>query len=152
MTWLALVRHGATEWNETGLVQGHSDVPLSDRGRAEVARWRLPPALAGFALVSSPLARAVETARLIAGEPEIAARVTAVTWVGRRRWNLDIDGRIKVKLPEGDTAAAWQRLARMQRRDRILDRALSVLDLRHGDRVVLRPAADTVPPGKESDA
>ena len=89
---------------------------------------------------------------VLAGEPEMAARVTAVTWVGRRRWNLDIDGRIKVKLPEGDTAAAWQRLARMQRRDRILDRALSVLDLRHGDRVVLRPVGDAVPPGKESDA
>ena len=89
---------------------------------------------------------------VLAGEPEMAARVTAVTWVGRRRWNLDIDGRIKVKLPEGDTAAAWQRLARMQRRDRILDRALSVLDLRHDDRVVLRPAADAVPPGRESDA
>ena len=89
---------------------------------------------------------------VLAAEPEMAARVTAVTWVGRRRWNLDIDGRIKVKLPEGDAAAAWRRLAQMQRRDRILDRALSVLDLRHSDRVVLRPAGDADPPGKESDA
>ena len=103
MTWLALVRHGATEWNENGLVQGHSDVPLSERGRADVARWRLPPALAGFALVSSPLARAVETARLIAGEPEIEPRLIEMswgTWEGRTLPDL--------RAELGDLMAAWE--------------------------------------------
>ena len=103
MTWLALVRHGATEWNESGLVQGHSDVPLSERGRADVARWRLPPALAGFALVSSPLVRAVETARLIAGEPEIEPRLIEMswgTWEGRTLPDL--------RAELGDLMAAWE--------------------------------------------
>ena len=103
MTWLALVRHGATEWNENGLVQGHSDVPLSERGRADVARWRLPPALAGFALVSSPLVRAVETARLIAGEPEIEPRLIEMswgTWEGRTLPDL--------RAELGDLMAAWE--------------------------------------------
>ena len=48
MTLLALIRHGPTEWNENGLVQGRSDIPLSDRGRAKVTQWRLPDMLAGF--------------------------------------------------------------------------------------------------------
>ena len=103
MTWLALVRHGATEWNENGLVQGHSDVPLSGRGRADVARWRLPPALAGFALVSSPLVRAVETARLIAGEPEIEPRLIEMSWGS---WEGRTLPDLRAEL--GDLMAAWE--------------------------------------------
>ncbi|GIW64747.1 MAG: hypothetical protein KatS3mg092_0680 [Patescibacteria group bacterium] len=30
---LYLVRHGETDWNVKGLVQGHSDIPLNDKGR-----------------------------------------------------------------------------------------------------------------------
>jgi probable phosphoglycerate mutase len=103
MTWLALLRHGPTEWNQKGLVQGHSDVPLSRGGRAEVAGWRLPPGLAGFVLFASPLARAIETARLIAGEPRIEPRLIEMSWG-------DWEGRT---LPElraelGDLMTAWE--------------------------------------------
>jgi len=95
-----------------------------------------------------------ELLSVLAVEPEMAARVTAAPWVGRRRWTLNIDDRLKVKLPEHGLAAAWQRLARLQRRDGILDRALVVLDLRHADRLVVRPAEDAVipAPGAETDA
>jgi cell division protein FtsQ len=90
---------------------------------------------------------------VLADEPEIAARVTAAAWVGRRRWTLNIDDRLKVKLPEHGVAAAWQRLVQLQRRDGILDRALVMLDLRHADRLIVRPAADAIipAPGPESD-
>jgi probable phosphoglycerate mutase len=37
---VAFVRHGSTAWNEEGRMQGRRDVPLSDRGRAEVEVWR----------------------------------------------------------------------------------------------------------------
>lgn len=62
---LWLVRHGATDWSETGKHTGRTDLPLNDAGR-EQAR-ALAPLLAGqdFSLVlSSPLVRARETARL----------------------------------------------------------------------------------------
>jgi len=30
-----IVRHGQTEWNATGRVQGHTDIGLSERGRQQ---------------------------------------------------------------------------------------------------------------------
>jgi len=60
-----LVRHAETEWSRSGKHTGRTDIPLTDHGR-DVAR-SLRPRLEGhaFALVlSSPLARARETAKL----------------------------------------------------------------------------------------
>lgn len=70
MSDIWLVRHGATEWSESGRHTGRTDIPLLDEGRALASR--VAPALAGhpFALVlSSPLGRARETAAL-AGFPD----------------------------------------------------------------------------------
>ena len=35
MKRVILVRHGATEWNEAGRLQGHHDVPLSSLGQQQ---------------------------------------------------------------------------------------------------------------------
>ena len=62
---LWVVRHGETTWAAAGKHTGWTDVPLTDAGR-EQART-LGPRLVGVvfsAVVSSPLVRAVETARL----------------------------------------------------------------------------------------
>jgi probable phosphoglycerate mutase len=70
MTAVALLRHGETAWNVEGRIQGHTDVPLSDAGRARLRAMRLPAACKGMRVVTSPLARAVETAGLL-GFPEV---------------------------------------------------------------------------------
>ena len=67
MTLLALIRHAPTDWSAAGLMQGRADRPLSEKGRREAAAWRLPAELAGFDWVTSPLARAAETARILLG-------------------------------------------------------------------------------------
>jgi probable phosphoglycerate mutase len=60
-----LVRHGATEWSVTRRHTGRTDLPLTDEGREEVKRLGVRLARERFALVLvSPLARALETARL----------------------------------------------------------------------------------------
>lgn len=71
MNRIAFIRHGPTQWNTDGLIQGQSDVPLSKVGREEVGRWRVPAALSAFDWVTSPLIRARETARLL-GAPVCA--------------------------------------------------------------------------------
>jgi broad specificity phosphatase PhoE len=69
---VVLVRHGETEWSRDGRHTGRTDVPLTEHGE-EQARG-VGEALRGrsFALVlSSPLQRALETARLAGFSPEV---------------------------------------------------------------------------------
>ena len=70
---LILVRHGQTESNRLGRIQGINKAPLTDvgRGQAEAAARALA-AEAPFALYSSPLPRAMETATIIGTQAEIA--------------------------------------------------------------------------------
>jgi probable phosphoglycerate mutase len=65
-----LVRHGQTEFNRAGRYQGQCDSPLTALGRDQAGRVgallaRLIPDPAGWRLTSSPLGRAVDTARII---------------------------------------------------------------------------------------
>lgn len=69
---LIVVRHGETDWNADGRLQGQTDIPLNARGRDQAAAvGRLLAAarvdLTGRAFVASPLARATETMRLMRG-------------------------------------------------------------------------------------
>jgi broad specificity phosphatase PhoE len=87
MTPILFLRHGPTEWNAIGRVQGHTDVPLSDEGRAAVGRWQLDAEFLEFEWVASPLSRAQETARLLgvadcASEPRLA-EANWGDWEGR---------------------------------------------------------------------
>jgi len=73
-----LIRHGETAWNEARRYQGSSDVPLNEAGR-EQAR-RLAHRLAGeplSAVYASDLARASETARIIAAPHRLEVRIDA---------------------------------------------------------------------------
>lgn len=71
MTDLILLRHGETDWNRERRIQGLSDIPLNDTGRAQAreagALLRVELADAGpIVVVSSDLSRATETAAIIA--------------------------------------------------------------------------------------
>ncbi len=78
---LLLLRHGPTEWNAEGRIQGRSDLPISAEGAGEVESWRLPPAFADAAWYSSPLQRARQTAALLGHPaPQVAARLMEADW------------------------------------------------------------------------
>jgi cell division protein FtsQ len=78
---------------------------------------------------------------MLASEKALATRVSAAIWIGDRRWNLRIDNRIDVLLPEKGAAAAWAELARLEEKDAILKRNVEAVDLRLPDRLVLRMTA-----------
>jgi len=62
---LWLIRHGETEWSRSGAHTGRTDIPLTQRGRADAAAIGRYLAGRPFALVlASPLQRALETCRL----------------------------------------------------------------------------------------
>lgn len=64
---ICIARHGTTDWNAAGILQGWTDVPLNDGGRRKAREMAESFADAGFVAVwSSPLVRAMETAEIIA--------------------------------------------------------------------------------------
>ena len=74
VTTLLLVRHGETDWNRDGRWQGHSDTHLNDAGREQAAR--LAAELDGVDVIySSDLARARETAEIVAERVELPVHV-----------------------------------------------------------------------------
>ena len=69
MPRILLARHGETDWNAIGRLQGHTDIPLNDAGRAQARA--LAAQLRAHAIarvVTSDLARAHETGAIIAAE------------------------------------------------------------------------------------
>ncbi len=66
-----IIRHGQTELNSLGLMQGRgSDAPLNDKGIEQVqkaAEFFRERGISFSRIYSSPLVRAVETARIAAG-------------------------------------------------------------------------------------
>lgn len=72
-----IVRHGETEWNAQGRIQGHTDIGLSEKGREQaraVAR-RLTEVPFDVAY-SSDLSRTRETAQIVLGERSIPLHST----------------------------------------------------------------------------
>ena len=69
---LYIMRHGETVWNSLRKLQGTADIPLNENGirLAEITGKALAEVPFDFA-VSSPLSRAVETARLVLKGREI---------------------------------------------------------------------------------
>ncbi len=131
-------------WQEQGVIR------VIDRA-GKVIPGIEPRRFAHLPLVVGPDAPA-HAERLIAvmnSEPELRDRVTAAVRVGGRRWNVQIEGRIDVRLPEADAAAAWSQLARIERQQGLLSRDVIVIDLRLPDRLVVRTDPDKGPLGQE---
>lgn len=88
---------------------------------------------------------AADLLQLLAEEPALQRRVKAAIRVADRRWNLRFDTGAEAWLPEFDARAAWRELARIEQRHKVLDRMVSVIDLRLEDRLFLRRAPEAEP-------
>jgi uncharacterized phosphatase len=72
VTIMSIIRHGETDWNSSGRLQGCEDTELNNLGREQAGK------LADFLkeetwdlIISSPLQRALETARIISSKINI---------------------------------------------------------------------------------
>ncbi|HIJ63277.1 MAG TPA: FtsQ-type POTRA domain-containing protein [Rhodospirillaceae bacterium] len=88
---------------------------------------------------------------VLGAEPGLQSRVKAAQWVGGRRWNVTLEspgGGIEVQLPEEDPLASWHELARLEKEQSLLERQITLVDMRLPDRLVLRTsgAAQTLLP------
>lgn len=77
---------------------------------------------------------------MLASEPDLQKQVTAAVWVGKRRWNLRLNNLLDVKLPEDDPEAAWHRFAAINRQNQLVDKDITIVDMRLPDAVVVRQA------------
>jgi len=125
MLVLYLIRHGETDFNATGRVQGHTESDLSELG-LEQAR-RVEQRLRGVSFIraySSPLRRAVQTAEIALGgvtDVELCDGIKEINlgvWEGRtaaalrreyprevKRWFVEPS---KLRIEDGETIRAFR--------------------------------------------
>ncbi len=76
---LYLVRHGESEGNVLGVIQGHADFPLTERGKQQAAQLASDLEGVEFAAVfASDLVRASQTAAVVASNRKLAVTTTAL--------------------------------------------------------------------------
>ena len=99
-TTLVVLRHGQTDLNASGRFQGQADIPLNAVGiaQAEAARRRLA-GVTFDAVYSSPLSRALDTARLVRPAADVVTdprlmEIDVGSWSGRT-WD-----EVKAEMPD----------------------------------------------------
>jgi Fructose-2,6-bisphosphatase len=69
---IVLIRHGITDWNCRGIRQGQANIPLNAQGRKQASQLAQELQDFDFTLCfSSPLSRALETAKIVLGNRDI---------------------------------------------------------------------------------
>ena len=81
MIRFAMIRHGHTDWNRAGRIQGRTDIPLDNAAREILKAYRLPEGWQDVDLYSSPLMRARETAEIVSGRvPQTVDPLIEMDW------------------------------------------------------------------------
>lgn len=109
--------------------------PITEyRGRGK-SPW---PLVVGFGAPE----HAADFAQVMAGFPDLAARVKGYIRVGDRRWDVKFDSGVTARLPENKPEAALAELSRLQAEQDLLDRDIAAVDFRLSDRLVVQLTAE----------
>ncbi len=108
---LYLIRHGETAWNVDKKLQGSKNIPLNDKGREQAMAMGERLFSEGHSIekvYTSPMARAVQTAQIIANRLEVpTVTLGGLQEVSFGKWEGLRVEEIKANYP--DTFAAWQK-------------------------------------------
>lgn len=145
---VCVVRHGETDWNTAGILQGWIDVEINDEGRRQAFELAAAFAGTGFSVIcSSPLRRAAETAEIIARELRLTSPVF-LAGLKERNFGV-IQGIPKAELADLNPIILQQILKRNpacefeqgesmdEFADRILTALLSIAEPNSGKRVLV---------------
>lgn len=104
---ILVLRHGQTEWNAAGRLQGHLDSPLTEIGLRQAQRQNetlLDYDLDGFRFITSPQGRARKTAQLalagIVAEIETSEELKEINmgqWSGITRAEIAAERKIRLQ-------------------------------------------------------
>lgn len=63
-------------------------------------------------------------------EPELFKHITSIIRVSERRWNIRLDDKLEIKMPEENFEKSWQTVIKLYKKNELLDANISSLDLR----------------------
>jgi probable phosphoglycerate mutase len=131
MTTLLLIRHGETDWNAAGRLQGHTDRPLNEYGRRQARELADRLARDGIqAVYASDLARARETAEILGAR--LGLDVVVDPDLREKNWGswegLTSDERAQIEF-EGESTEAH--------RERVLRAVQRIAEAHPGERVAV---------------
>ncbi|MEL6288493.1 MAG: histidine phosphatase family protein [Pseudomonadota bacterium] len=113
MPRIFFIRHGETDWNRAGRLQGSTDIALNALGRTQAGRngERLRELIgdgAGYRFIASPLSRTVETMRRVRTAmglaPDVFDREPALVEVGFGAWEGERWVDLRRSSPDGVAA------------------------------------------------
>lgn len=111
-------------------------VPITDRGLGEFSHLMLV-----VGEISPEILHRLEAEK--AKAPSLGTRIKSAVRVGNRRWDLIFDNGIRIRLPAEQArpygfSQAWEKFAELNKRHGLLEREISVIDMRQPDRLVVR--------------
>lgn len=143
-----LARHGETDWNLKGLIQGHTDIPLNETGRQQALELAAAVKDKGISInriYSSDMKRARETAEIVAKELSVETRaLKGIQEVNLGRWEGHTWKQVRELFP--DEYQVWYENRRYEvppegeSYEQVLQRVVPVLsdiDLNEGENVLV---------------
>ena len=89
-----------------------------------------------------------ELFEIIRSEPDLAQMTTTAVLISNRRWDIKLRDSITVKLPEENPIEGWKNLAKLIKNEALLERDISIVDLRIPDRLIFRVNNSTITSNK----
>ena len=67
---------------------------------------------------------------ILQADKNLLHRVSSIRKIGKRRWDIELDNKIKVSLPEKEPAKAWLKLSEVNKNKKILSKEIQYIDFR----------------------